>query len=64
MLALTKAEAPSVFQIRTEDVSPNSLATRAIDLFRRFQSELRDGALIVADEHRDRIRLLPLFRPD
>lgn len=64
MLALTKAEAPSVFQIRTEDVSPNSLATRAIELFHRFQAELKSGALIVADEHRDRIRLLPLFHPD
>ena len=64
MLALTQAEAPSVFQIRTDDVSPHSLAARAIALLRRFESELRDGALIVADEHRDRIRLLPLVRPD
>lgn len=64
MLALTKAEAPSVFQIRTEDVSPNSLATRAIELFRRFHSQLREGALIVVDEHRDRIRLLPLVHRD
>lgn len=60
MLALTRAEAPSVFQIRTDDVSPDSLGPRAVALLRRFQSELDAGALIVADERRERVRLLPL----
>jgi len=64
MLALTKAETPSAFQIRTEDVSPDNLATRAIELLRRFQLELGKRALIVVDEHRDRIRLLPLVHRD
>jgi len=60
MLALTNAEAPSVFQIRTEDVSPNNLANRAIALLGRFEVEFGKGALIIVDEHHDRIRMLPL----
>lgn len=60
MLALTRAESPSVFQIRTEDVSPTSLASRAIVLLKRFQTELKQGALVVVDELHERVRVLPL----
>lgn len=60
MLALTGAESPSVFQVRTQDVTPAVLAPRAIGLLRRFEAELEAGALIVADELRERVRLLPL----
>lgn len=60
MLAITGAEAPSVFQIRTEDVSPDALGLRAISIISRFSSELAAGALIVVDEGRDRVRILPL----
>ena len=64
MLALTNAQAPSVLQIRTDDVTPSKLASRIIELMRRFEAELISGTLIVADEHRDRIRLLPLMHQD
>ena len=60
MLALTGAESPSVFQIRTQDVAPAVLAPRAISLLKRFEIELSAGALIVVDELRERVRLLPL----
>lgn len=60
LLAATHAVSPSVFQIRTEDVSPSALAPCAIELLRRFTPELTSGALIVVDEMRERIRILPL----
>ncbi|TRZ94497.1 MAG: hypothetical protein D4R84_08555 [Rhodocyclaceae bacterium] len=60
MLALTRAEAPSVFQIRTDDVAPDALGPRAITLLNRFSAQLETGALIVVDERRERVRLLPL----
>ena len=60
LLAATGAESPSVFQIRTDDVSPDALAPRAIDLLCRFAPQLSAGALIVVDEMRERIRILPL----
>ncbi len=62
LLAITGAEAPSVFQIRTHDVSPAALGARAIELLQRFENQLNNGALIVADELRERVRLLPLVR--
>lgn len=60
MLNATQAEAPSVFQIRTDDVSPDALSTRAIDLLHRFTPQLLSGALVVVDEVRERVRILPL----
>lgn len=60
MLAFTQAGFPSVFQIRTQDVAPATLAPRVIGLLQRFQTELTNGALVVADELRERVRLLPL----
>jgi predicted nuclease of predicted toxin-antitoxin system len=60
LLAATRAESPSVFQIRTDDVSPDALAPRAIELLRRFTLQLSAGALIVVDEMRERVRILPL----
>jgi predicted nuclease of predicted toxin-antitoxin system len=62
MLALTGMESPSVFQIRTYDVTPRVLGTRALGLLRLFEKELNDGALIVVDEFHERVRLLPLIR--
>ncbi|BCK87859.1 hypothetical protein MIZ01_1656 [Sideroxyarcus emersonii] len=60
LLAATHAVSPSVFQIRTDDVSPESLAPRALDLLRRFTPQLASGALVVVDEMRERVRILPL----
>lgn len=62
LLALTGAEAPSVFQMRTHDVTPGVLGVRVIELLHRFENQLSDGALIVADDLRERVRLLPLAR--
>lgn len=60
LLAATHAVSPSVFQIRTDDVSPEALAPRAVDLLRRFTPQLASGALVVVDEMRERVRILPL----
>jgi len=60
MLALTGAESPSVFQIRSDDVTPEVLGPQAVSAPRRFEAELTAGALVVVDENRDRVRVLPL----
>jgi len=62
LLALTGAEAPSVFQVRTQDISPRALGPRVVELLCRFNTELDNGALIIVDESRERVRLLPLSR--
>ena len=60
ILAATGANAPSVLQIRTQDVHPDSLGEYVISLLKEFASELEQGALISADRERSRIRMLPL----
>lgn len=60
MLALTQAESPSVIQVRSQDVSPAHLEKAVIDVLRTYESLLEAKALIVLDEGRSRVRILPL----
>jgi predicted nuclease of predicted toxin-antitoxin system len=62
LLALTQAEAPSVIQVRTQDVTPSGIGKLVCDALRQFRSELDRGALIILDEARTRARILPLDR--
>lgn len=60
ILAATHARGPSVIQVRTQDVlSADFLSTLATTL-RRFAPDLAAGALIVVDESRARVRVLPI----
>ena len=59
LLALTKAEGPSVVQIRTQDVSPQAIGALVTRTLQRFEKQLERGALLVVDEARARVRLLP-----
>jgi len=62
MLALTQDCAPSVIQVRARDVMPEHLAVTVIAAIRQFAGELEAGALVVVDEARCRVRMLPLAR--
>jgi predicted nuclease of predicted toxin-antitoxin system len=62
MLAATQAKGPSVVQVRTQDVRPHSLSPLLIPLLHQYQSELEAGALLIVDEARSRVRLLPLVK--
>lgn len=60
LLALGRAKGPSVIQVRTQDVSPAYLGNAVVAALQRFQIELEQGALVVVDEARSRVRVLPL----
>lgn len=60
ILAATRTNAPSVVQIRAQDVMSAGFQKLAIDTLRQFQRELEAGALVVVDETRARVRILPL----
>jgi predicted nuclease of predicted toxin-antitoxin system len=62
LLALTQAESPSVIQVRTQDVTPSHLSGMVIAALRSYESLLSAGALIVLDEGKSRVRILPLTR--
>lgn len=60
ILALTHANGPSVIQVRTQDVLPHHLENIVIEVLRRYETQLENGALITIDEYKSRIRILPI----
>ncbi|MEB3219058.1 MAG: DUF5615 family PIN-like protein [Nostocales cyanobacterium 94392] len=62
LLALNEADAPSVIQIRTQDVLPFRITNLVINSLHQFQTELEEGALITIDEARSKARVLPIKR--
>ena len=62
ILATSGAKTPSVVQLRVRDVITKALQATAITLFHSLQDAIEAGALIVLDETRTRVRILPLSR--
>lgn len=62
LLAATQATGPSVVQVRTQDVRTRILAPLLLPLLRKYASELEAGAILIVDEARARVRLLPLAK--
>lgn len=60
ILATAKATAPSVIQVRAQDVSPEHLTDLVVRGLRQHEEMLEQGALISIDEARLRSRILPL----
>ncbi|MCB0519907.1 MAG: DUF5615 family PIN-like protein [Saprospiraceae bacterium] len=60
ILATTKAETPSVFQFRTQDVMPDAIGHLVINNMRKFQPELEAGAPVTVNETKGKVRVLPI----
>ena len=60
ILAATKAAAPSVIQLRIQNILPKSIATTVVSVIRICQVQLEEVALITIDNGKQRIRILPL----
>lgn len=60
LLALTHADGPSVIQIRSQDPFPQRLAPVVSAALKQHAGELEKGALLVIDEARARVRVLPI----
>lgn len=59
-LALTHAGGPSVIQVRGRRVLPEQMGPVVLAALTRYDAELSAGALVVVDEIRSRVRILPL----
>lgn len=62
LLAATQAQAPSVLQVRSQNILPNSLGHLVTAAIQQFAIELETGALITIDETRSRAKILPIQR--
>lgn len=60
ILAATHAKSPSVVQLRSQDILGEAFVRVLSQTLHAFESELLAGALIVVDESRSRVRLLPI----
>lgn len=60
LLAITRAEGPSVIQVRAQDVTPAHLENLIVSALQQYGPLLETGALIVVDESKLRVRILPL----
>ncbi len=59
-LALTHSSGPSVIQVRTADLLPDRVGDLVVATLLQHEQALASGALIVVDERRARVRILPL----
>lgn len=64
ILAYTDAESPSVFQVRTQDISPQHIGNLVLSAIKQFEERLKQGALVSLDKNRARARVLPLRREE
>ena len=60
LLAQTHALGPSVIQVRSKDVLPDKLVHIVVAALNQHSFELAAGALVVVDDARSRVRLLPI----
>lgn len=60
MLALTHASGPSVIQVRGQNVLPDHMAPIVVAALKQHEADLDSGALVVVDESKSRVRVLPI----
>jgi predicted nuclease of predicted toxin-antitoxin system len=60
ILAASPRRKPSVVQLRTADVTPETTAHHVFEALRGAERALAEGALVTIEPARHRIRLLPL----
>jgi predicted nuclease of predicted toxin-antitoxin system len=60
ILAATRGRRPSVLQLRSDILTPNSIGPAVLAAIRQTQEELSSGALVSIDAARARLRMLPL----
>ena len=62
LLATSSATGPSVIQVRTQDVLPESLGPQVVRVLLEQRDALESGAIITIDEITARVRILPIRR--
>ena len=60
LLTATRTTGPSVIQVRTQDVTPSGLEDTLVEVLQSYRPVLESGALVVVEESRSRVRILPL----
>jgi predicted nuclease of predicted toxin-antitoxin system len=62
ILVSTRADGPSVIQIRAEDTRPEAHFDRVINSLNKFSTAIEQGTIITIDPIKTRVHILP-FKP-
>jgi len=60
LLALTHKTGPSVLQVRGQNLFPDHMGNLVITALGQHESDLEAGALVVVEESKNRVRILPI----
>lgn len=60
LLAASGTSGPSVVLIRADVLAPERIGRALVECLTRFEAEILSGAIVVLDDRRHKIRLLPL----
>lgn len=60
LLAHTNEKGPSVIQIRLHNIVPKQFGKELVEILKQTEESLKEGVLIVVDENKRRMRMLPL----
>jgi predicted nuclease of predicted toxin-antitoxin system len=60
ILALTHAGGPSVIQVRAQRILPEHMGSTVLAALRQYEAELAAGAIVVVEQTKSRVRVLPL----
>jgi predicted nuclease of predicted toxin-antitoxin system len=60
ILALTHKTGPSVLQVRGQDILPDHMGSLVIAAIGQHETDLESGALVVIEESKNRVRILPI----
>lgn len=60
ILAATNANAPSVFQIRGQNLLPDVIGERVVECLKQYEYYLEEGSLVTLFDQKSKVRILPL----
>lgn len=60
LLATTRADGPSVIQVRTQNILPTAIGEQVVGALTGHAAELERGAIITIDPTAMRVRILPI----
>lgn len=52
----------NLIQVRIQDIMPQSLGSRLVQILRQYEPVLEKGALVTVEEVRSRVRILPFHQ--
>ncbi len=64
ILAASRADSPSVIQIRARDILSDAIEQQVLGVLAILEAELREGAIVSVDFDAARVRILPLHESD